>query len=108
MGDARGRPIPFLPKRGDRAPCEWSSQAAGRQPPMSEPRALRITSLRERIDRAQYHVDVDKVAEAMLGRPIGRLLIVPGAAIATDEDVDAADEVSDRGAASSEDVLEAA
>jgi anti-sigma28 factor (negative regulator of flagellin synthesis) len=46
---------------------------------MSEQRTLRITDLRERIDRAQYHVDVDKVAEAVLGRPTLRLLIIGGA-----------------------------
>ena len=43
---------------------------------MSEQRTLRITSLRERIDRAQYQVDVDKVAQAVLGRPTLRLLII--------------------------------
>jgi Anti-sigma-28 factor, FlgM len=73
---------------------------------MSEQRAMRITSLRTRIDRAEYHVDVDKVAEAILGRPTARMLIIPGAATESDEDADAADE--DRDAPPSEDVLEAA
>jgi acyl dehydratase len=64
---------------------------------MSERRAIRIQNLRERIDRAQYHVDVDKVAEAVLGRPIAHMLIVPiatmsvqepGADAAADDDFD--------------------
>ena len=74
---------------------------------MSEQRALRITNLRERIDRAQYHVDVDKVAEAILGRPTMRLLIIPGATMSAEEDADpAADD--DLDPPPSEDVLEAA
>jgi hypothetical protein len=74
---------------------------------MSEQRALRITNLRERIDRAQYHVDVDKVAEAILGRPMLRLLISPGATTSAEEDADpAADD--DLDPPPSEDVLEAA
>jgi hypothetical protein len=74
---------------------------------MSEQRALRITNLRERIDRAQYHVDVDKVAEAILGRPMLRLLIIPGAPTSAEEDADpAADD--DLDPPPSEDVLEAA
>jgi hypothetical protein len=73
---------------------------------MSEQRALRITNLRERIDRAQYHVDVDKVAEAILGRPTMRLLITPGA-MPPEEDADpAADD--DLDPPPSEGVLEAA
>jgi Anti-sigma-28 factor, FlgM len=73
---------------------------------MSEQRALRITNLRERIDRAQYHVDVDKVAEAILGRPTMRLLIIPGATMSAEEDADpAADDGLDQ--PPSEDVLEA-
>jgi hypothetical protein len=74
---------------------------------MSEQRALRITSLRERIDRAQYHVDVDKVAEAVLGRPTARLLIIPGGTMSAEEDAaPAADD--DLDPPPSEDVLEAA
>jgi len=74
---------------------------------MSESRTLRISTLRERIDRAQYHVDVDKVAEAILGRPTARMLIVPEAGPSLDEDADdAADD--DLAAPSSENVLEAA
>jgi hypothetical protein len=74
---------------------------------MSEQRALRITNLRERIDRAQYHVDVDKVAEAILGRPTLRLLIIPGGTMSAEEDADpAADD--DLDPPPSEDVLEAA
>jgi hypothetical protein len=74
---------------------------------MSEQRALRITNLRERIDRAQYHVDVDKVAEAVLGRPTLRLLIIPGATVSAEEDADpAADD--DLDPPPSEDVFEAA
>ena len=73
---------------------------------MSEQRTLRITSLRERIDRAQYQVDVDKVAEAVLGRPTLRLLIV-GEAMFAEEDADpAADD--DLDPPPSEGVLEAA
>jgi hypothetical protein len=73
---------------------------------MSEQRTLRITSLRERIERAQYQVDVDKVAEAVLGRPTLRLLII-GGALAAEEDADpAADD--DLDPPPSEDVLEAA
>jgi hypothetical protein len=73
---------------------------------MSEQRTLRITSLRERIDRAQYQVDVDKVAEAVLGRPTLRLLII-GGAMSAEEDADpAADD--DLDPPPSEDVLEAA
>jgi hypothetical protein len=74
---------------------------------MSEQRALRITNHRERIDRAQYRVDVDKVAEAVLGRPTLRLLIIPGATVSAEEDADpAADD--DLDPPPSEDVLEAA
>jgi hypothetical protein len=74
---------------------------------MSEQRALRITSLRERIDRAQYHVDVDKVAEAVLGRPTARLLIIPGGTMSAEEDAAPAAE-DDLDPPPSEDVLEAA
>ena len=74
---------------------------------MSEQRALRITSLRERIDRAQYHVDVEKVAEAVLGRRTARLLIIPGGTMSAEEDAaPAADD--DLDPPPSEDVLEAA
>ena len=74
---------------------------------MSEQRALRITNLRERIDRAQYHVDVDKVAEAILGRPTMRLLILPDATMSAEEDAEpAADD--DLDPPPSEGVLEAA
>lgn len=73
---------------------------------MSEQRTLRITSLRERIDRAQYQVDVDKVAEAVLGRPALCLLIVGGAmSVAEDADPAADDDLDPP---PSEDVLEAA
>ena len=73
---------------------------------MSEQRALRITNLRERIDRAQYHVDVDKVAEAILGRPTICLLVIPAATMSAEDDADpAADD--DLEPPPSEDVLEA-
>ena len=55
---------------------------------MPEQRALRIKSLREQIDSAQYHVDVDKVAEAILGRPTMRLLIIPDATMSAEEDAE--------------------
>jgi hypothetical protein len=42
-----------------------------------EARALRIETLKERIDRSEYRVDVEKVAEAILGRPTARLWVVP-------------------------------
>ena len=74
---------------------------------MSEQRALRITNLRERIDRAEYHVDVDKVAEAILGRPMLRLLIIPGGTMSAEEDADPAED-DDLDPPPSEDVLEAA
>ena len=48
---------------------------------MSEQRILRNPSLKERIDRAEYHVDVDKVAEAILDRAAVRRLIVPSEAL---------------------------
>ena len=77
---------------------------------MSDPRAMRVKNLRERIDRAEYHVDADKVAEAILGRPVARLLILPVATVsveAADADADAAanDEFDPP---PSDDVLEAA
>jgi hypothetical protein len=72
---------------------------------MSEQRILRNTSLKERIDRAEYHVDVDKVAEAILDRAAVRRLIVPSEALSAQ--ADAAAEVGlDR--LPSQDVLEAA
>lgn len=74
---------------------------------MPDQRTRRITTLRERIVRSEYRVDVDKVAEAILGRPTARMLIVPCVAIvAEDEGGDLADE--DHDPASSDDVLEAA
>ncbi len=73
---------------------------------MSEQRALRITNLRQRIDRAQYHVDVDKVAEAILGRPTLRVLIIPGGTMSAEDADPAADD--DLDPPPSEDVLEAA
>ena len=44
---------------------------------MPDQRTRRITTLRERIVRCEYRVDVDKVAEAILGRTTARMLIVP-------------------------------
>jgi hypothetical protein len=74
---------------------------------MPEQRALRIKSLREQIDSAQYHVDVDKVAEAILGRPMAHLLIIPGKTISAAQDADpVADDDPDP--PPSEDVFEAA
>lgn len=74
---------------------------------MSEQRTLRIKSLRERIDSAQYHVDVDKVAEAILGRPMAHLLIIPGETMFAAQDADpVADD--DRDPPPSQDVFEAA
>lgn len=74
---------------------------------MSEQRALRIKSLRQRIDSAQYHVDVDKVAEAILGRPMAHVLIIPGATMSAAQDADpGADD--DRDPPPSQDVFEAA
>jgi len=75
---------------------------------MSDQRAVRIMSLRERIDRDQYRVDVDKVAEAMLGRPIARVLIVPGETVRIEEHDEPAPEEDCDPPAPSEDVLEAA
>jgi hypothetical protein len=74
---------------------------------MSEQRILRTTSLRERIDRAQYHVDVDKVAEAILDRAAVRRLIVPDEMLSAEAgDHAVAQRVVDP--PPSEDVLEAA
>ena len=74
---------------------------------MSDQRTVRIMNLRERIDRAQYHVDVDKVAEAILGRPMAHLLIIPGKTISAAQDADpVADDDPDP--PPSEGVLEAA
>ena len=75
---------------------------------MSDQRAVRIMSLRERIDRGQYRVDVDKVAEAMLGRPSARVLIVPGETLRIEEHAEPAPEEDHDPPAPSEDVLEAA
>jgi Anti-sigma-28 factor, FlgM len=74
---------------------------------MSEQRALRIMNLRERIDRAEYSVDVDKVAQAILGHPTARLLIISGAAVCAEDDAGSAAE-DDVDPPSSEDVLKAA
>jgi hypothetical protein len=75
---------------------------------MSDQRTVRIMNLRERIDRADYHVDVDRVAEAILGRPIVRMLIVPGETVWLEEDADSAPEGELDPPSPSEDVLEAA
>ncbi|PZS31898.1 MAG: hypothetical protein DLM61_07735 [Pseudonocardiales bacterium] len=40
-------------------------------------RALRIETLRGRIDRSEYQVDVYKVAEAILGRPAAHVWLLP-------------------------------
>lgn len=48
---------------------------------MEVTRALRIESLRERIDRSEYHVDADKVAEAILGRPTVHLWLLPASVL---------------------------
>jgi hypothetical protein len=72
---------------------------------MSDQRDLRIMTLRERIARDRYHVDVDKVAEAILGRPIVRMLIVPGEMVRVADD---AEPVAEEDPPPSEDVLEAA
>jgi hypothetical protein len=71
---------------------------------MSDQRTVRIMNLRERIDRADYHVDVDRVAEAILGRPIVRMLIVPGETVWLEEDAEGELDPP----SPSEDVLEAA
>ena len=42
-------------------------------------RALRIEALKARIDRSEYHVDAQKVAAAVLGRPSARIWLVPPA-----------------------------
>ena len=67
---------------------------------MSDTRSFHVTSLRQRVACAQYDVDVDKVAEAILGRPTARMLILPWEAVDRGE-VAAAERASD-------DVLEAA
>jgi hypothetical protein len=75
---------------------------------MSDQRDLRIMSLKERIDSDRYHVDVDKVAEAILGRPVARMLIVPGEMVRVADDAEpVADEDGDP-LPPSEDVLKAA
>jgi hypothetical protein len=75
---------------------------------MSDQRDLRIMSLRERIDRGHYHVDVDKVAEAILGRPVVRMLVVPGEMVRVGDDAEPVAEAGGDPPAPSEDVLEAA
>lgn len=54
---------------------------------MEVTRALRVETLRARIDRSEYHVDVDKVAEAVLGRPTARLWILPASVRTTEPKV---------------------
>jgi hypothetical protein len=72
---------------------------------MPDQRSLRITTLRERIERSEYRVDVDKVAEAILGRPTARMLILPSSpAVVEDESAD----VGEEDPAGSDGVLEAA
>lgn len=74
---------------------------------MSEQRMPRTKSLKEQIDRAQYHVDVDKVAEAILDRAAVRRLILPVEMLSAEAGAGAAAEVGlDR--LPSQDVLEAA
>ena len=48
--------------------------------PMNDPsmRAMHINSLKERIERSDYTVDADAVAEALLRRPGARRTILPG------------------------------
>ena len=46
---------------------------------MEATRALRIEALKGRIDRSEYQVDVDKVAQAILGRPSARVWVIPPA-----------------------------
>jgi hypothetical protein len=38
---------------------------------------LRIEALKTRIDRSEYHVEVDKVAVAILGRTTARIWLMP-------------------------------
>jgi hypothetical protein len=40
-------------------------------------RALRIQALKGRIERSEYRIDVEKVADAILGRPTAHLWLVP-------------------------------
>jgi hypothetical protein len=75
---------------------------------MSDQRDLRIMSLKERIDRDHYHVDVDKVAEAILGRSVVRMLIVPGEMVRLADDAEPVAEEGGDAPPPSEDVLEAA
>jgi anti-sigma-28 factor FlgM len=75
---------------------------------MSDQRDLRIMSLKERIDRDRYRVDVDKVAEAILGRPVVRMLIVPGEMVRVGDDAEPVAEEGGDPPQPSEDVLEAA
>jgi hypothetical protein len=74
---------------------------------MPDQRDLRIMSLKERIDHGHYHVDVDKVAEAILGRPVVRMLIVPGEMVRVADDAEPVAK-EDGDPPPSEDVLEAA
>ena len=48
--------------------------------PMNDPsmRAMHIIQLKERIERSDYTVDADAVAEALLRRPAARRTILPG------------------------------
>jgi hypothetical protein len=73
---------------------------------MSETRSPHITSLKERIERGRYDVDVHAVAEAILSHPTGRLLILRGKDPAGAEDASAEDCAEP--AVSSGNVLEAA
>ena len=73
---------------------------------MSDPRILRITSLRQRVEREEYRVAVDKVAEAILGRPTARMLILPTGTAVRREEASVEDEPEP--ASSSDGVLEAA
>jgi Anti-sigma-28 factor, FlgM len=73
---------------------------------MSETRSQHITSLKERIERGEYDVDVHAVAEALLSHPTGRMLMLRGNAPVGAQDVSAEDNAEP--AVSSGDVLEAA
>jgi hypothetical protein len=53
---------------------------------MEVSRALRIESLRQRIDRSEYRVDIDKVAEAILGRPTAHVWLLPASIRAFERD----------------------
>jgi hypothetical protein len=73
---------------------------------MSETRSQHITSLKERIERGEYDVDVHAVAEALLSHPTGRMLMLRGNAPVGAQDVSAEDYAEP--AVSSGNVLEAA